>query len=174
MSSTPISGTRALILAQCGNKPHSDEINSTRGLNSTLEIIENKFGGGGHLSWQTFGTHIGAQKSTTHLPALHHFCVCVCVVCCQTPIGQNSNFAPWPLPCSFNCQWQMCHCLSMTDVSSSRKRLRSKPAVSDRKWWDVQSVFRWATCLLLWDCFNTAFVHTNYFLILSTRLHHQI
>lgn len=44
---TPLSGARALIQSQRGNKPHSEQINSTRGLFSTLEIIGNWMGGGG-------------------------------------------------------------------------------------------------------------------------------
>lgn len=44
---TPLSGARALIQSQRGNKPYSEQINSTRGLFSTLEIIGNRMGGGG-------------------------------------------------------------------------------------------------------------------------------
>lgn len=74
---TPISGTRALIPAQHGNKRYSEEINSTRGLFSTLEIIENRMGGGGVGGWTTFDltnislipgvTHVGVQKTTACL-----------------------------------------------------------------------------------------------------------
>lgn len=37
---TARSGARALIQSQHGNKPYSEQINSTRGLFSTLEIME--------------------------------------------------------------------------------------------------------------------------------------
>lgn len=61
MCITPISGTRALILSQHGNQPYSEEINSTRGLLSTLEIIGNRMGGG------RGGWGVGGRRTTFDL-----------------------------------------------------------------------------------------------------------